>query len=235
MNILRLFTLLLLFFVALNAKSETGLIPVTEFLYEESEQGAGRLLMRYLVSGKYLRIDYGSDKDDFILFDQKEQSIYSVNHADQTVLFINKHSWSLPEFKFKRSIVIDELKDAPKIGGKNIASFKLMAGEVSCAEVHLLPGMFTEELKVFKQYQNVLSGQQVKLLNNTPLEMQTPCFLVDQIYNTGEYYDQGLPVQEWHRRGYMKILKNYQSKKVNTELFKLPESYKKYSAFTGDS
>ena len=214
------------------ASDQENTLQVTAFFYEELEEGAGKVDMRYLVGEDYLRIDYGNSQDDFILYDRKAETVYSVNKQDETILFINKHSWALPSFDFERKTIVNELANAPRIGGKLLKNFQLKAGNDSCTEVQLIPGVYAKEMAVFKSYQGILSGQQVKLLQNTPQEMQSPCFLVDQIYNAGEYYDMGLPVQEWHSRGYAKILTNYRQMQVPAHLFNLPEKYHRYSAFS---
>ena len=84
-------------------------------------------------------------------------------------------------------------------------------------------------MQAFIEYQNVLSGQQAQILHNTPIEMQTPCFLVDQVYNAGDYYRIGLPVHEWHSRGYLRMLKDYKQEKVSADWFVLPKNFSRYS------
>ena len=84
-------------------------------------------------------------------------------------------------------------------------------------------------MKLFRDYQTSLSGQLVASLHNTPEEYRTPCFLLHQVHNQGDYYSKGMPIQEWHSRGYMKRLKNYSREKVSDELFKLPQGYEEYS------
>ncbi|MCW9012842.1 MAG: hypothetical protein OQL06_03595 [Gammaproteobacteria bacterium] len=213
------------------AQDDKQFISAMAFFYDEIEKDAGQTEMRYLVTPDFLRIDYGDADDDFILYDKSAEIIYSVNREDRTILFINKFLWKMPMFNFNRKIEINELKDAPTIAGKHLKTMHLKADDEICMDVQLIPNIYTDEMAVFKSYQNILSGQQSRMMKNTPKEMQTPCFLLAQIYNNGEYYDLGLPVQEWHARGYAKILKNYQKISVANSLFKLPESYRKYAAF----
>jgi len=83
-------------------------------------------------------------------------------------------------------------------------------------------------MAIMQAYQNVLTGEQVRLLANTPEDMRSPCFLADQVYNDGGYYARGLPVQIWHSRGYARILTDFQDQQVEQALFTVPEDYQVY-------
>jgi hypothetical protein len=217
---------LLLFFYTTNVFAE---IQATVFLYEEKEQNSPPVNMRYLVTEKHMRVDNGSESDDFILFDSALKKIFSINHDDQTILVIDNNTWKQPDYKFRVNIVRKTLSQAPKVSGQSLIDYSVLVNNEICSRFQLLPEKFSKEMAVFQTYQLVLSGQQVISLRHTPAEMQTPCFLVDQIYNDGAYYSVGLPVQEWHSRGYAKILTNYKQEKVKQDLFSLPEGYKEYS------
>ncbi len=217
---------IVLFFYAANAFSA---IQATVFLYEEKEQNTPPVNMRYLLTRKYMRIDNGQQTGDYILFDRKHKKIFSINHDDKTILVINNNHWEKPVFKFQTKILQNKLLQAPEVSGQSMVDYWVKADDKLCSRFQLLPEKFRQEMKVFHEYQKVLSGQQVKSIRHTPVEMQTPCFLVDQVYNDGAYYLEGLPVQEWHSRGYAKFLKDYKQEKVNPELFLLPDGYKEYS------
>jgi hypothetical protein len=83
--------------------------------------------------------------------------------------------------------------------------------------------------KILKNYQKVVSGQQVKMVDNEINERQTACFYIDQIYNSGEYYDKGLPIQEWHSNERSKILTGYEKIPIDSSKFNLPEKYRQFS------
>lgn len=198
------------------------------FWYEEIEQDLPPSQHRYLVTDHFMRIDSGNTGDDYILFDATKKIIYSINHDDQTILTIKSKSWQLPEFIFKRHQVTDKLNNAPELFGKTVSTFRLFADKDLCSEIQLVPDVQAESRLMFREYQRVLSGQQAQSLFNTPEDMRSPCFLVDQVFNTGDYFDQGLPVQEWHSRGYVRLLKDVKSLKVDDRLFTLPEKYQSF-------
>lgn len=198
------------------------------FWYEEKESGTDVIQVRYLVTDRYIRIDEGSADDNFILYDDSARQVLSINHADHTILVIDNSDWQVPHFSFEHKLEKATLEQAPEVAGKKVKSYQLRAGGETCTDVQYLPGMFPAQMALFKRYQQVLSAQQVRGLNNTPLDMQTPCFLLDQVYNEGDYYDLGLPIQLWHARGYAKILKSFDDIKVESQLFKLPDNYSRY-------
>jgi len=200
------------------------------FYYDEVEQGTGAQTMRYIVNKNYLRIDNGYDNADFILFDVKQKMIYSINHEDKTILKIENNQWTIPKFDFKVNAQQKIMLDAPKISDKQVFSYLLKADDVTCTQVSIIKDMFADDMQVFYQYQQVLSGQQVATLNNTPKELHTPCFLIDQIYHTGDYYKQGLPVHISYSRGYEKFLKDYKESRFEPDLFIKPKGYSEYTA-----
>lgn len=200
------------------------------FYYEEVEQGAGSQTMRYIVNKHYLRIDNGDDNSDFILFDVKEKMIHSINHEDRTILKIENKQWQTPEFDFKVNKQFDKMQNAPKISDKQVFSYLLKADDITCTQVSIIKDMFADDMQVFYQYQQVLSGQQVATLKNTPKELHTPCFLIDQVYHSGDYYKQGLPVHISYSRGYEKFLKDYKESEFNNKLFIKPKGYSEYTA-----
>jgi len=224
----KIYILLSSLFLINTVKAED--ISSRVFYYEETEQGVGTQTMRYIVNTRYLRIDNGEDNADFILFDTKQMIIYSINHEDKTILKIENKQWEMPEFDFKVKIQQEIMHKAPKISNKQVFSYIVKADEIACTQVSMIKDMYAEDMQVFYQYQQVLSGQQVATLKNTPKEMHTPCFLIDQIYHSGNYYKQGLPVHISYSRGYEKFLKDYKESMIDTKLFIKPEGYSEYTA-----
>ena len=221
-------TLLVLFFFnhSVSAKDINSLV----LFYDEVEQGAGSQTMRYIVNKQYLRIDNGDDNADFILFNVKAKTIYSINHEDRTILKIENHPWQQPEFNFKVVNSDKAMQGSPMIAGKQVYSYQVFADEVACTRVSLVKNMYADDMDIFYQYQQVLSGQQVATLKNTPEELHTPCFLIDQVYHSGNYYKAGLPVYIGFSRGYEKFLKDFKESKFNEKIFMKPDGYEEYTA-----
>ena len=80
-----------------------------------------------------------------------------------------------------------------------------------------------------QRFQRIISGKNIASLENTPEEYKTPCYLVDQVYNNGDYYSKGFPIQEWHSNEKRRQLMNYEDAEVDAAIFKIPEEYRQYS------
>ena len=225
-----LFLLVLMIFT--NSISHAESVKSLVLYYDEVEEGVGVQSMRYLINNNFLRIDNGDEKADFILFDVNKKLIFSINHEDQTVLKIEYHTWKKPVFDFKSSINETLMSSAPKVFNKPVYNYQLKADDQVCTQVFMIKNTYPQAMQVMYAYQQVLSGQQVATLDNTPKEMHTPCFLLDQVYHQAEYYKSGLPVQISYSRGYAKLLKDFKEQSVDTRLFEIPAAYKEYKPFS---
>jgi len=101
--------------------------------------------------------------------------------------------------------------------------------EETCTDVQLVEGLLPEVRGILQNYQKVMSGQQVRMTDNKITEMQPSCFYADQIYNSGAYYEKGLPIQEWHSNDRSKMLTTYRKISVASDKFNIPESYRQFS------
>jgi len=208
---------------------------VYKLSYIEREPGTDEYEVIMLVSDRYIRVDEVGEETGFIIYDDKEKTIYSVSHHDQSVLVIKEHVFSESDAPVKSVVEFLELADAPKVSGKMIFNYRVFItndkdkSEETCLEVQLVEGLMPKARKILMNYQKVVSGQQVKMVDNKITEMQTACFYVDQIYNSGAYFEKGLPIQEWHSNERSKILTGYKKVSVDSEKFKLPEGYRQFS------
>ena len=220
-------------FLTLNFIAFTALasdIKSLVLFYDEVEEGTEPQTMRYIMNDQFLRIDNGDDAGDFVLFDVKKKVIYSINHEDNTILKIESHQWKRPELDFQVITKQKAMLDSPRIANKQVYSYTVSAGELTCTQVSIVKDLYVENMQVLYEYQQVLTGQQVATLKNTPKEFHTPCFLVDQIYDSGDYYKVGLPVQIGYSRGYRKFLKDFKKSSFDMKLFVLPQGYSEFTA-----
>lgn len=213
-------------------KSEEKLLDGYQLLYVEREPGVDDYDVTMLISDRYIRVDDGADKSGFIVYDDKEKIIYSVSHTDQSVLVINQHTFSAADAPVKAEVEYLQLADAPTVSGKEIYNYRVHVAdeaEDTCLEVQLVENILPDARALLQNFQTVIAGQQVMLTDNKISEAQTGCYFLDQIYNTGAYYEKGLPIQEWHSNERSKILTSYIRVHVETDKFIIPEKYKKFS------
>lgn len=233
---IRLFTIYIVYSACLLLSPSVNAsesVAAVKLIYQELEQGIEPYVLTYTVTSDYVRIEDEADDSGYIIYDIKKNSIYSVNHYDQAILVIPEYP--LKDYKpdFNVDIEYEHFKDAPSISGKKVYSYRVKAitdkTSETCMEIQLVPGLLPHVASSLQGFQQIMSGQQLITLSQTPEEFRTPCYLLDQIYNKGEYYSKGLPIHEWHSNERMRQLLNYEQVEVNSSIFKIPEEYRQYS------
>lgn len=227
--------------VEVGAKTNTETAKKSKEVYQlsyiEREPGTDEYEVTMLISDRYIRIDEVGEESGFIVYDDKLKVIYSVGHQDKSILVINQHAFSENDSPVKANVEYLQLADAPSVSGKNIFNYRVFINtgaavadeEETCTEIQLVEGLLPDVRKILRNYQMVVSGQQVKMVDNNITEMQTGCFYADQIYNSGAYYEKGLPIQEWHSNDRSKMLTTYNKISVDDDKFNIPEGYRKFS------
>lgn len=241
-----LLTVLLVLSAAISAQTKKQDFEVYKLSYIEREPGTDEYEVTMLISSRYIRVDEEGESSGFIVYDDKDKVIYSISHYDQSVLVIKEHVFSTADLPVKPKIEYLPLADAPMVSGKAVFNYRVYISEnnsegesdgqseseETCLEVQLVENLLPEVRTILQNYQKVVSGQQVKLVDNKITELQTACYYIDQIYNTGAYYEKGLPVQEWHSNERSKILTGYSKVSVASNKFKIPENYRRFSIDT---
>lgn len=223
--------LFILFFVIHKANAESSL-DAYELIYEEQETGTDAYRVKFTVTSNYLRIDQLGDLSGYVIYDDKKYVIYSVSHQDESVLVVPEYEYKKPDLSKMVDIEYYILPDAPKISGKSTYNYRVTSSDNSkekCMDVLLAEGLLKDVAAIFSSYQKILTGQQSRLLKATPMEYQSSCFLSDQVFNEGDYYQKGLPIQEWHSNGKSRLLMSYREVKVDPIIFQLENSYRRYS------
>ena len=220
-----------------DRKAENDLQEVYQLKYIEREPGIDAYETVMLVSDRYIRIDETGEDGGFIVYDDEKKTIYSVGHQDKSILVIDQLEFSEENSPVKAHVEYLKLADAPTVSGKHVFNYRVFVKtgaavvdeEETCTDIHLVEGLLPEVRNILQNYQKVVSGQQVRMTDNKITEMQTSCFYADQIYNSGAYYEKGLPVQEWHSNNRSKILTTYRKVSVASDKFNIPEDYRQFS------
>jgi len=238
---LLLLTVLLALSNGISAQTKKDAEQVYKLSYLEREPGTDEYEVTMLVSARYIRVDEEGDNSGFIVYDDKDKIIYSVSHHDQSVLVIKQHVFSIADLPVKPTIEYLQLADAPSVAGKNVYNYRVYINdsnseakvenesEETCLEVQLVENLLPEVSDILQNYQKVISGQQVKMTDNKITELQTACYYIDQVYNTGAYFEKGLPIQEWHSNEHSKILTGYSKVSLDSDKFKIPQDYRRFS------
>jgi len=208
-------------------------VDAVKLSYQEFEEGVEPYRVSYTVSGRFVRIDDESDSSGYIVYDIGKNTIYSISHYDQSILVIPEYQ--ADDFKPGFEIAVDyqALENAPGIAGKKVYTYEVKAitslASETCMSIQLVPGLMPDVAETLQKFQKLVSGQQAATLEKTPEEFRTPCYLVDQVYNRGEYYSKGLPIQEWHSNERRRQLLNFEDARVDVSIFDIPAGYRQYS------
>lgn len=206
-----------------------------ELFYREAENGIEPYVSRMSVTSRYLRIDDMSEQpaSGFMLFDAMTRTIYSVSHQDQSILVMKHFDYDAPALSNKLVHEDRAMADAPKIAGRQVFNYRVSLQDDAitelCTSVQYVPGLLPQVGEILHAWQQVVSGNQVKILDRTPEEYRTPCMLSDQVYNRGEYYAKGIAIQEWHSNGKQRVLQDFGKKQFDDSLFALPENYERFT------
>lgn len=225
------FSTAFLIFASVNANAENP-VDGYELIYQEQEAGTEPYQVKFTVTERYIRIDQLDDQSGYIIYDNNKHVIRSVTHADESILVIPRYDYQRPDFRKLVKLNYSVLADAPKIAGKEIFNYRVVSAtnpEEKCLDIKLAEGLLPDVSHLFLDYQEMLAAQQSRLLDATPKEFQTTCYLYDQVFNKGDYYRKGLPIQEWHSNGKQRLLVSYKKIQVDPAIFQLKETYKEYS------
>ncbi|HHJ35834.1 MAG TPA: hypothetical protein ENJ87_08700 [Gammaproteobacteria bacterium] len=220
---------------SVNAETPMEKQEVYKLSYIEREPGTEEYEVTMLVSDRYIRVDdEEGGSSGYIIYDDKYKTISSVSHYDKSVLVIKETPFSDEDVPVKPVIEFLQLSDAPTVSGEKVYNYRVFVkqgktDEETCSEIQLIENILPDVRSILQNYQRVVSGQQVKMVDNKISDRQTACFYVDQIYNSGRYYAKGLPLQEWHSNERSRILTGYEKVSVDSAKFKIPEKYRKFS------
>jgi len=218
-----------------SKQKKTG--EVYQLSYIEREPGVDDYEVSMLVSDRYLRVDEQDEASGYIVYDDHDKVIYSVSHFDKSVLVIKEYPFLEKDSPVKPVVEYLQLADAPSVSGNDIYNYRVYVengkgdadNEDTCTELQIVEKILPDVRKMLRNYQKVVSGQQVKTVDNKITDIQNACFYADQIYNTGAYYEKGMPIQEWHSNERSKILTSYKKVTVAMDKFSIPEQYRQFS------
>lgn len=197
--------------------------------FDESELDGPPARTRMLVTTEFLRIDYGNDDDDFILYDRKRPAIYSVNHADKTALVITPLKVTA---KPPRPFVHRAEKDRepfPAVDGKRVVHYELFTNERRCYDLFAADGLLPDAVAALREYAQTMAGEQGATLAFTPVEMQDTCDIANHVFAPTRHLAHGFPVRLEDFAGKTRLLVNYeQGKAFPASLFAVPENYRRY-------
>lgn len=193
----------------------------TEIVYEDSDPGAPPYTSRILIQGDRMRMDYGQDRGDFILYDRKARMVYQVSHAAARIT-------QIPSRATKQTLPTGGQLDVAQEGEGANRLTRLTLDDQPCVE-YRSARLLQEEARLIGDFRRALSGIQAMTWQATPEELRDSCALVLDVVKAGLEYDAGLPLSIRYGDGRSRIYRSHGRREVSPALFALPQGYQRFT------
>jgi hypothetical protein len=216
----RTFALLLccLSFVA-HAEQDAGTMEEVSFMDQPPD--AGGYVTRVLVTERYLRMDYGQDRDDYVLFDRQAHRVYNVVHDQRQIMVIEPGAVGIPKpekWQVKEDVLAEE---------RGQRTFDIQVNGATCSRITASPTFLPDVARALGDFNELMVATQSATYLATPPEMRQPCDLARYIFETRLWVKSGFPMYEADADGSVRRLLSYQTAvPVRRGLFSLPDSYR---------
>ena len=210
---------MMLLFAAGRALADAGMTEVT---YMDQEATGGGYVTRYLVTDRFLRMDYGRDREDFVLYDRREKRVYNVVHDRRQVMVFEPgplHIEPPKEWKIKEDILDD--RNAQK-------RVDLIVNGVVCSRLTASERFLPEVAQALMEFQDALAATQATTYLATPPEQRDTCDLARLVLEPQRWFKYGLALDEVRNDGFSRRLLNYQADiALRPKVFEIPADYRR--------
>jgi hypothetical protein len=185
-----------------------------EFL--EQEAGTDPYATRTIVTARYLRLDFGPDDPDFLLYDRSERIAYSINSEDRRILVI---PWSIPTDP-EPPITLDLAEtteipaEVPPVAGGRVVATRYAVNGRHCRDTMSVPNLLPAAVAAMGELRLLLANRRIATLHNTPAEFWDVCELAYELYAPLRTLDAGFPLVEWTPDGFRRELVRYDTSYV---------------------
>lgn len=205
-------------FAAAMAMADDKVLEVT---YMDQEPNRGGYVTRYLVSEHFLRMDFGQDGDDFVLYDRRVKRIFNINHAQREALVIDYEAVTYPKPKDW------EVEEDTRQNSDGKRRFELSVDGTVCSRIVAMEKLAPDAALAMAEFAEALAATQAATYQATPADQQRPCDLARFVLEPRRWYQYGVPVDEVHTNGLSRRLLNYSaSYKAKPTLFAVPVRYR---------
>lgn len=208
-------------------------LPGSVLSYQVSEPGLDAYLSRILVTRDFVRMDDGETGGDFVLFDRKAKTIYSISHDDETIFVIPERNLKIesPERIERSSKTVQPVEAFPNIGGEQPRQIRLLVNGEACYNLVVVKTLLPEAVAALKEFREILSGEHKSLIPSVPADMRDPCDLALHAFYPAWQLDFGLPLREWDEQGKGQFLIDYQENfPVDEKWLTPPAQYRRYNS-----
>jgi hypothetical protein len=231
MKYLYIFITLVSLLPALPGVAAAQTVKGQYIVFAEQEQSSPVIKTRVLVTKDFVRFDDGEGKDDYLVFDRGQKTLYNVRNDNHTIMLIRAKDRPLdPPFELKRTVkVVNSMNDAPEIHGEKPVHRQYLTNGKVCIDVISVKGLMPEAVTALKEFQEILASDSKMTFNNMPADLQKPCDIDMNTFNPTRHLSHGFPIQEW-KPGYKRSLVDYKEHyDIDPKLFELPDGYFRFS------
>ena len=217
----RLFITVLGLFGAASTAMVCAAGGMTELIYMDQEGDGGGFVTRYLVTERYLRLDFGRDREDYVLFDRQEKRVYNVSHEQQEVLLFEPGEVSvkpLQEWVIKEDIT--ENKDSQK-------RVSIIVNGTVCTRLAATQGFLPEMAQALQEFQEVMAATHAGSYLATPENQRDHCDLARLVLSPQRWFKHGMPFDELRSNGFSRRLLNFQAGvAIRPKALEVPKHYR---------
>lgn len=211
--------LLLCLGAAAHAAPDSDTMAEVSFMDQPADGGG--YLTRLLVTDRYLRMDYGQDRDDYVLFDRQAQRAYNVVHDQHQIMVIEPGAVTVPKpekWQVKEDVLAEE---------RGQRTFDIRVNGATCSRITASPTFLPDVAQALGEFNELMVGTQSATYLATPPDMRQPCDLARYVFETRLWVKSGFPMYEADADGSIRRLLSYQTAvPVRRGLFSLPASYR---------
>ncbi len=212
------FIVLCLLLAARYALAASGMTEVT---YMDQEAEGGGYVTRYLVTPRFLRMDYGRDRDDYVLYDRSEKRAYSINNGRREVMVFEPGPLHLDppkEWNIKEDVLNE--RNAEK-------RVDIIVNGTVCSRLTASARFLPEVAQALMEFQETMAATQAATYLATPPEERDPCDLARLVLEPRRWFKYGLSLDELDNNGFSRRLLNYQADiALRPAIFDIPAGYR---------
>jgi hypothetical protein len=192
-----------------------------EISFMDQPLNGGGYISRYLITDRYLRIDFGQDRDDYVLLDRREHVVYNVVHDQRQIMLIEPGEVTIPKPKKW------ELEDHVLTDDRSKVIYEITVNGQTCGQITAAPAFLPEAVQAMGEFLDVMRATQATTYLATPSDLQHPCDLARHVLEPQAWLKHGFPMFAKLSDGMIRRLLNYQGGlPVRLRLFVLPEDYR---------
>lgn len=203
------------------ADSAVAVGGMTELTYMDQEGVGGGYVTRYIVTERYLRLDFGRDREDFVLFDRKEKRAYNVSHEQKEVMIFEVGVVAVkPPKQWEIKEDMQEDRNAQK-------RVDLLVNGTVCARITASEQFLPDVAKALLEFQEMMAATHAGTYLATPADQRDDCDLARLILAPQRWFKYGMPYDELRSNGFSRRLLNYQvDVAVRSKALEIPENYR---------